>query len=134
MEAGMVALMGERSQAGITGYDVLNVPDDIVYEFGDKGVGPERADLRFQEIHLINDILGMNDTYCRISCSVQTVQGSAVDQILQLRLDICHLVEKQLLILMGDATLQFISYRIVKRADFCECHLLLRHVIYSLSC
>ena len=87
MEAGMTALLGERSQVVVIAHNVLNIPDDIVDEFRGKGVCSEGADLRFQEIHLIGDILGMDDTYSRISRTVQIVQGTAVNQILQLRLD-----------------------------------------------
>ena len=87
LKTGMIILMGECSQARITSHNVLNIPDDIVDEFGGKGVCSEGADLRFQEIHLIGDILGMDDTYSRVSRTVQVVQGTAVNQILQLRLD-----------------------------------------------
>jgi hypothetical protein len=120
--------MGECGQAGVTGHNVLNVPDDIVDEFGDKGVSSERADFRFQEIELIGDILGMDEADGRISHAVQSVQGAAVDQVLQLRLDSCNLTDEQALVLFGDAAFQFIGYRIVQRADLRERHLL-SHVI-----
>src|SRR6516165_1977334 len=87
LEARMIALMGERSESCVTGHDVLNIPDDIVDELRDIGVCPERADLGFQEIHLIDDILGMHDTYGRISRTVHTIQSSTVNQVLKLGLD-----------------------------------------------
>ena len=79
--------MGQRGQARVTSHNVLNVPDDVVDEFGDKCVRSEGANFGFQEVHLIGDILGMDDAYSWISGTVQTVQGTTVYQVLQLRLD-----------------------------------------------
>jgi hypothetical protein len=125
LEPGTIAGMGERRQLRVTGHDVLDVPDDIVDEFGDEAVCPEGLDFRRQEIHLIDDILGMDDTYRRISRAVDGVQGSAVDQVLQLRLDGRDLADEQGLVLMGDTAFQFVGYRIVERANLRERHLLL---------
>ena len=92
--------MCERGQLRITGHDILKIPNHIVDEFGrDIGLCSERRDLRLQEIQLISDILSMDETYGRISRTVQIVQGSAVDQALKLRLDRDDLIEEQLLVL-----------------------------------
>ena len=106
----MIILMGECSQSRVSGDDVLNIPDHVVDELRNKGACTESADLCFQEIHLICDILSMDDTFSRVSCTVQIIQGSAVNQILKLRLDSRDLIEEQLLVLMRDTTFQFIGY------------------------
>ena len=54
---------------------------------GTLAVCSERPNLRLQEIQLISDILSMDETYGRISRTIQIVQGSTVDQALKLRLD-----------------------------------------------
>src|SRR4051794_2307213 len=67
LEARMMALLRERSQVSVTGHDVLNIPDDIVDELRGIAVGRKPPDLGGQKIHLIDNILGMNDTYGGIS-------------------------------------------------------------------
>jgi hypothetical protein len=129
----MIALLGEPSQSCVTGHDVLNIPNDIVDELRDKSVCPERADLGRQEIHLIDNILSMHDTYGRISRAVQIIQRSAVNQVLKLRLDGRDLMDKQVLVLRGDTTLQFIGYCIVKRANFRKRHLM-SHALCPFYC
>jgi hypothetical protein len=136
LEPGTIAGMGKRSQLRVTGHDVLDVPDDIVDELGDEAVCSEGFDFRRQEIHLIDDILGVNEAYGRVSRTVDSVQGPAVDQVLQLRLDGRDLADEQGLVLMGDTAFQFIGYRIVERANLRERHLLLmvlRHAACPLS-
>src|SRR5438093_6861658 len=121
----MIALVGERGQAGITSHDVLNVPDDVVDELGIEGVPAKRGNFTFQEIHLIGNILRMDGAY-----SIQTVQSAAVDQPLQLGLDRRYLIEQQVLVSRGHPAFQFIGYGVVESADFRKRHLLLmpRHV------
>src|SRR6516162_4954669 len=96
--------MGERGQLRITGHDILKIPNHIVDEFRDKGIRSERTDLRTQEIQLISDVLSMDDTYSCISYAVDVVQSSAIDQMLQLRLDRSDLCQEQLLVLIGHPT------------------------------
>jgi hypothetical protein len=129
----MIALLGECSQSWVTGHDVLNIPDDIVDELRDIVTCPERADLGCQEIHLIDNILGVHDADGRISRSIQIVQGSAVNQSLKLGLDGRDLMDKQILVLRGDPALQLIGYRIVKRTNLRESHLL-SHAVYPFFC
>src|SRR5689334_14689793 len=103
--------MCERRELRVTGHDILNIPNHIIDEFGgDIGRCSERRDLRLQEIQLISDVLSMDETYSRISCAVEIVQGSAVDQALKLRLDSRDLTEEQLLVLRGDTSFGFIGY------------------------
>ena len=104
----MIVLVGECAQARITGHNILNISDDIVDEFRVKGVCPKGPDFGFQEVHLIDHILGVDDTDSRISGTVEIVQGTAVNHILQLRLDSGDLMEEKCLVVAGDAPFHFV--------------------------
>jgi hypothetical protein len=109
----------------------LDVPDHVIDEFRVEGVAPELGDLLCQEIHLIGNVLGVDQAY-----AVQIVESSGVDQPLKLRLDSQDLVDEEVLISRRDATFQLIGYLVVERADFRERHLMLvivrvvsRHIV-----
>jgi len=106
--------------------------------FGTNVSVPKRADLRFQKVQLIGNILGMDDAYGRISRTVKIVQGATINQVFAAASETVPTCwRSSCWFVVGNATLQFVVDRIVERADFGKGHLrlmMLVHVVYPLFC